>query len=211
MSIRGFGDLGNKPEEEKKRNTNDYYAGGDKSGIAIQTPDDVNDILNQARNQSADPGQQPGEDEISIKITLWKNGFCVDDGEFRDYDEPQNKQFMTDIRANRVPQEIFQKTRGKPVAVNLDDKSGEDYRPPTPPSYVAFSGEGVKMSDTTSSAAEPINMSQDGPPFDESQPTCMIQVRFHNGQTKKITMNTESPVSLLHEFVMMAAPVDGSY
>ena len=35
MSIRGFGDLGNKPEEEKKRNTNDYYAGGDKSGIAI--------------------------------------------------------------------------------------------------------------------------------------------------------------------------------
>jgi hypothetical protein len=31
--IRSLGDL-NK-EEENKRNTNDYYAGGDKSGLAI--------------------------------------------------------------------------------------------------------------------------------------------------------------------------------
>jgi UBX domain-containing protein 1 len=60
-------------------------------------------------------------------------------------------------------------------------------------------------------ADEPINMNADNPPYDESQPICQIQVRFHNGQTKKITMNTNSPVSLLHEFVMFAAPVNGSY
>jgi hypothetical protein len=49
--IRGLGDL--KKDEEQKGKTNEYYAGGDKSGIAVQTPEDVRKIMEQAREQSS--------------------------------------------------------------------------------------------------------------------------------------------------------------
>jgi hypothetical protein len=50
--IRGFGDL-NKEENKGPGRGNEYYAGGEKSGINVQAPEDVKDIISQARNQSS--------------------------------------------------------------------------------------------------------------------------------------------------------------
>jgi UBX domain-containing protein 1 len=32
-----------------------------------------------------------------VRVTLWKNGFQVDGGEFRDYNTPENKKFMEEM------------------------------------------------------------------------------------------------------------------
>ena len=45
---------------------------------------------------------------MEVKLTLYANGFTVDDGEFRDYNEPQNKEFMEEVKKGYVPKELQQ-------------------------------------------------------------------------------------------------------
>ena len=40
-----------------------------------------------------------------IKLTLYKNGFTINDGEFRDKNLPQNKKFMEDVEKGEIPRE----------------------------------------------------------------------------------------------------------
>lgn len=49
------------------------------------------------------------------------------------------------------------------------------------------------------------------PPVDESKPKTTIQLRFHNGDRASITVNIDQKVSVIHNYVMNAAPVDGEY
>ncbi len=83
-----------------------------------------------------------------MRITLYSNGFTVDRGEFRPYDDEKNKQFMKELNEGYVPKEIQEKYRGKGIGVALEDKRKEAYKPPTPPSYVAYSGEGQSLGGT---------------------------------------------------------------
>ena len=51
---------------------------------------------------------------------------------------------MKELNEGYVPKEIQEKYKGG-VSVGLEDKRKEAFRPPTPPKYVAYSGEGVSM------------------------------------------------------------------
>ena len=44
------------------------------------------------RDTVAEPEENP-----NITITFWRQGFVVDDGPLRKYDEPQNQAFLKDI------------------------------------------------------------------------------------------------------------------
>ena len=87
-----------------------------------------------------------------MEVTLYKNGFTLDKGPFRPYEEPQNKQFMNEMNASRVPAEIMEKYKNRDPKLprpsfgfKVGDKREKDYRPPTPPpqpKYVSFSGAG---------------------------------------------------------------------
>lgn len=80
-----------------------------------------------------------------MKITLYQNGFTIDDGTFRDYNAPENKEFMKELNEGYVPKELQNQTKGKGVNVSLEDRRKDVYRPPTPPKYVAYSGSGMSM------------------------------------------------------------------
>ena len=205
--------LHDKKKEERKedRKSSDFYAGGQKSGLAVQSPEDVDSMLNRARQDSSNPATRPDPNEVTITVTLYANGFTVDDGPFRDYEAPENRRFIAEMNQNRVPGELLSKTKGKPVAVSLSDKRSEKYVPPPPPKYVAFSGEGQRMGGGSAVPAGTVDLSTPEPLCDSSQPTTSVQVRFHNGQRKTITVNVTTRVEAIHEYVMMAAPVDGDY
>lgn len=49
------------------------------------------------------------------------------------------------------------------------------------------------------------------PIVDESKPKTTIQIRFHNGERANLTLNLDHRVADLHEYIMMAAPVEGDY
>ncbi len=53
---------------------------------------------------------------------------------------------MKELNEGYVPKEIHDKYKDGGVSVMLDDKRKKEYRPPTPPKYVAFSGSGAQLS-----------------------------------------------------------------
>jgi UBX domain-containing protein 1 len=203
--IHGLGDLNKKDKEEKKKKTNDYYAGGQASGLAVSSPD-VSGIVNKASKDS-----RPEKNEVNITITLFSNGFQVNDGPFRDYNAPENRAFMADINQGRVPAELHSMTRGRPVAVSLQDRRSEEYQLPPPPKYVAFSGKGESVASVQAQPVGTVNMNAPDPPFEASLPSTTVRIQFHNGQRKTITVNLGSPVQLLYEYVTFAAPVNGNF
>jgi hypothetical protein len=149
-------------------------------------------IVEQAQNRSEDSGPPPtGSGGLQRVIILYRNGFIVDDGPFRDITSPENQTFIRSLEAGNVPAgkinlhmyaianysitpliqsynciiirsvpisifefssllikssthitflfpEMSQGATGD-IEVSLNDKRAEDYVPPPPPSYVAFS------------------------------------------------------------------------
>jgi UBX domain-containing protein 1 len=56
-----------------------------------------------------------------IKLTLYRNGFAIDDGAFRDLNLPENKKFMSEIEKNIIPEELVQQGY-KELGIALEDK-----------------------------------------------------------------------------------------
>ena len=206
--IRGLGDF--KKEEKKDDKKKTSYAGGEKSGMAVEHPTDIDSIVEKARQGGKEHASEGKGGKTELKITLYSNGFVVGDGPFRQYDAPENVQFMKELNEGYVPNEIRDKYKGG-ISVGLEDKRQEAYRPPTPPKYVAYSGQGQSIGGVQGQGLA-VDKSAGGlPPVDESKPKTTIQIRFHNGERASITINLHRKVADIHEYVMMAAPVDGDY
>ena len=60
-----------------------------------------------------------------IKLVMWKDGFTVDNGPHRRYDDPANKQFLDEITQGRLPMEL--RALGTEVNVSMEDRRKDDY------------------------------------------------------------------------------------
>ncbi|KAJ1260925.1 hypothetical protein BS78_10G269100 [Paspalum vaginatum] len=64
---------------------------------------------------------------ILHQINLWNNGFSVDDGPLRSYDDPANADFIESLKMSQCPQELERADRSMPNHVSVINKL-EDYR-----------------------------------------------------------------------------------
>jgi UBX domain-containing protein 1 len=98
-------------DEEAKKDKNEYYAGGNDargggSGLAVEgRPEHVKKLYEQAAGHGRGVADRP-EGTTATKVTLYKNGFIVDGGEFRDLEIPENRAFMDTLTAGHVPKEV---------------------------------------------------------------------------------------------------------
>lgn len=94
------------------------------------------------RDNVPDVAQNP-----NITITFYRQGFVVDDGPLRRYDEPSNASFLRDIDNGVVPTELHSRmNRGATAAnVTLVDKKQSDYEEPEKPKIISFSGSGQRL------------------------------------------------------------------
>ncbi|KAH8741144.1 hypothetical protein FG386_001271 [Cryptosporidium ryanae] len=195
--IRGLSDLNNTSGNNDNGHNTSSYTGGEKSGIAVENP-----------------GGSDNNDRIpknAFKITLYKNGFILDEGEFRDISIPENQEFVNDIRKSVAPEELRKRSLSNgTVHIALDDRSSEVYVPPKKAMEV-FSGSGNSLSQVKGSGYD-VNINSDfNFSIDNSKPTTNIQLRFHNGQKKVVTLNHTNTIGDLHCIFMEYAPVDGEY
>ncbi|KAK4337060.1 hypothetical protein RND71_043756 [Anisodus tanguticus] len=166
-----------------------FYAGGSRhSGQQILGPPKATDeIIKDLFKSALEAGAQPTENEDGViddkpsesfpdnlkpessssskkptvrKLKLWRNGFSIDDGKLRSYDEPENLEFIASVKKGEIPQELINETRGKETI----DISISDYRPVSPNSEKANEENAIKTLDT-----------------DLSKPTTKIQVRLADG------------------------------
>ena len=166
-------------------------------------------------NKAKQGGSVKADEKTDCKITLYANGFKVDDGEFREYSDPANAEFMKDIKAGYVPKELQQRTGGKGTSIALEDRRQEEFKKPPPPKE-KFGGAAVSLggaAPTQAAVAGEVNLSNEAhkPRVDESKAKTMVSICFHTGKSVKIELNTDHTVRDIMKYVESVAPVAGEY
>ncbi|KAL6546792.1 Plant UBX domain-containing protein 4 [Orobanche minor] len=150
--IRTLSDL-NRPAAHDTDSDSDapqeYYTGGEKSGMLVQAPskdNDIDAIFDQARQLGAVRGPLENEPSASSRnfsgtgrllsgettpaspqlpeslvhnIVFWRNGFTVNDGPLRRLDDPENAPFIESVVKSECPKELEPSDRRSAVSVNL--------------------------------------------------------------------------------------------
>jgi UBX domain-containing protein 1 len=221
--FRTLDDLKKEQKDTKKKDkkTTESYTGGEKSGMAVENPEDIQGILKKAKENSKaakERGLNSGPEEehaSNCKITLYRNGFTVDEGEFRSYNDPANKKFMAELNKGTVPEELRSKYP-QGLRVGLEDRKKEEYELPPPPKYTAFSGKGTSLggapaiTNTTTTPAV-INTKAEPPKVNSSKPKTRVMIRLHTGKTEEIEVNLSTRVSEIFNYVWSLAPVTGEF
>ncbi|KAF8258598.1 ubiquitin-related domain-containing protein [Lactarius quietus] len=184
-SGRRFATLNDDDSDGDDDEPQNYFAGGERSGINVQNPDRgpdssgrglMRDLLARALNDRPlepelegtqrsnafsgggytlgsdevestyvpDPNGPPNPtEETAIRdITFWRDGFSVEDGELRRYDDPAQAQILSEINAGRAPPSILNVHPGQPVELRVLRRTEEDYVS-TP--RMGFAGAGSRL------------------------------------------------------------------
>lgn len=82
--------------------------------------------------------------EVAVVLRLWSNGFTVNDGPLRSYQDPNNMDFISSIQRGEVPRELIREHQGKEIDMTMEDKRHEEFAAPkTHPK--AFTGKGQTL------------------------------------------------------------------
>ncbi len=139
--------------------------------------------------------EQAGSDDsgqVRRTITMYREGFVVDDGPYRRLDDPENAAFLRSLAMGRTPAEIMEDGEGGNVVVGLVDKRQEDYVE----TFQSFSGAGATLGNSTAitgSIVDPASLPAPTP-LDESRPSTSIQVRLPNGKRQVLKINLDVQV-----------------
>lgn len=151
---------------------------------------------------SSSSGAPPRDGRVSI--VFYKNGFVVNDGELRSFEDPANAAFLASINKGEVPAEIIAergpgRRRGEEpeIEVDLSDKRTEEY---VPPPYRAFGGAGSAVGGGAAAPASAVvsggSVAGAGAiPVDDSKPTATIQVKLADGRKERIVLNLSHTVA----------------
>lgn len=162
---------------------------------------------------------EPEPQEMTIKF--WRNGFSVDDGPLRSYDDPANEDFLRSIRHGDVPRELFALAQGRgEINLNMEDHKTEDYVPVKKP-LKPFTGEGHRLGSVVPSSVASTDTSSTLPPRDiktaeteaqealqlnPDEPHTSIQIRLADSSRLIMRINTNQTVRRIREFLCRARP-----
>ncbi len=183
-----------KAEKDKKKIT-DSYTGGKSSGIAVENPQD--DWLEKMKKY--DNKDRFDKTKNKLKLSLYKNGFIVDNGEFRNKNEPANKKFMEEIEKGYIPNELVKKGITD-LGIEMDDHRDENYEPPKEEKkFQAFTGLGKSISSVNT---EGLHVNKNATSnVDRSKPTCKVNIRLFNGEVVSEDFNLNQTLQDVINFV----------
>ena len=183
-----------KAEKDKKKIT-DSYTGGKLSGIAVENPQD--DWLDKMKKY--DNKEKFDKTKNKLKLSLYKNGFIMDNGEFRNKNEPANKKFMEEIEKGYIPNELVKKGITD-LGIEMDDHRDENYEPPKEEKkFQAFTGLGKSISSVNT---EGLHVNKNATSnVDRSRPTCKVNIRLFNGEVVSEDFNLTQTLQDVINFV----------
>jgi len=163
---------------------------------------------------SAPKDEKPRE----FALKMWQNGFSIDDGALRAYNDQENREFLNDVMRGRIPRELVREARGGEVMVNMEDHKDRPYEAPkvkTKP----FQGSGnvlgsiapavASATQASSSAGSPALSEADAQKkvnVDSSKPMTTLQVRLSSGGRLVVKMNESNTISDLRRYIRLVKP-----
>jgi hypothetical protein len=227
---KGSGDS----DDEDKKGDNLYVGGidakgGGGSGLMVEDNPNgnggaaaANDVFSRVlanasstqvdgNEKSAAGGGGDDNDEEKNVITMYANGFVLNDGPLRDPDtNAEDKAFCDDLMKGYVPRELVRNrdpTKKQSVRLALADRRHETYTPPVAPSYVAFSG-GAALGSTHATTSEGIfspGTLPMGPELNPNEPSTTIQIKTNDGKKLRLKVNLTITVEELAALVAESA------
>lgn len=166
---------------------------------------------------------RPNEPPQERVLHLWQDGFSIDDGELRRFDDPNNAMDLQMIRQGRAPLHLMNVRYDQPVDVKLQQHD-ENWRP-LPKIYRPFGGEGRRLGSpvpgepsvaaapapaaaaaaSTQSAASGSSATA-SMSVDDSQPTIVIRIQMPDGTRLPARFNTTHTIEDVYGFVQRASP-----
>ncbi|KAJ0116981.1 hypothetical protein N8I77_008849 [Diaporthe amygdali] len=254
-----------------RRGPRDLFAGGEKSGLAVQDPSRnaadpqnvIKDILAKAK---ANAKRAPSEEEtpgpsrssnfrgsgttvggegtesrtipdpsgprapprpseelpvVTRTLHLWRDGFSIEDGPLRRYDDPEHAMDLQMIRTGRAPLHLMEVEHGQRCDVRLQQHE-EDWHQ-LPRIYKPFGGQGRRLGSpvpgdgntapvATQTTAAPATSSAQpaaGPApiadLDSSQPTVAIRFQMPDGSRLPARFNLSHTIGDLYQFARSAS------
>ncbi|KAH9992548.1 SEP-domain-containing protein [Russula compacta] len=115
--------LNDRPLEPEPEGTGNQGSAAFSGGGYTLGSDDVESTY--VPDPNAPPN--PAEETAIRHLTFWRDGFSVEDGELRAYDDPAQAQVLSEINAGRAPPSILNVLPGQPVEVRVSRRTDEDY------------------------------------------------------------------------------------
>ncbi|SPP75699.1 NSFL1 cofactor p47 [Drosophila guanche] len=154
-----------------------------------------------------------------VVLKLWSQGFSIDGGELRHYDDPENKEFLETVMRGEIPQELLE--MGRMVNVDVEDHRHEDFKRQAAPQ--TFKGSGQKLGSPVANvvAAKAPAVAAAVPPAEAAQqeanardainlnseaPSTTLQIRLADGSRLAAQFNLTHTVSDIRRFIQTARP-----
>ena len=61
---------------------------------------------------------------------MWRQGFSIDDGDLRPYNDPANRAFLSSVMRGSIPDELVHMAQGGEVHVDMEDHKEEEFVKP---------------------------------------------------------------------------------
>ncbi|KAH7968409.1 hypothetical protein HPB52_008268 [Rhipicephalus sanguineus] len=160
-------------------------------------------------------GPAKPQPSVSRVLKMWEDGFSIDDGPSRSYDDASSQQFLQSIRRGEVPAEMLQEAGGAEVDVIMEDHRHQQFSPRRV-KVTPFEGTGHRLGVVTptlsrqtvttpslehaeANAKKAINLN-------EALPTTNIQVRLSDGSRLVAHMNQTNTVADIRKYIVNARP-----
>lgn len=162
--------------------------------------DMIDDIFEQVKKGQGPPDDDDGQAVDKRKITFWKNGFQVDDGEFRSNDDPANSDFLASVSRGQVPRELYN-PRMK-VDVEVEDNRDKDYKPPKVP-VNPFAGKGHSLNDSAPPKPAPA-AAPSGPvrtDYSDGRASTKVRIQLPTGTLLTLTVAQAATIGELKQYI----------
>ena len=155
----------NIPNFPKERTPEDnYYGKGNKAY----------DHYNQKRQE--DNNEKFEKTKNKIKLVVYKNGFILNNGKFRDKSIPENQRFMEEVEKGNIPQEIIQQGITD-LGILLINRKTEIYYPPIPITPITQITQITQINPINPITVNPINQFNQLNQFNQDQSTDIFNIQ----------------------------------
>ncbi|KAK6028958.1 SEP domain protein [Ostertagia ostertagi] len=85
-------------------------------------------------------------EEVVVELFMWENGFSIDDGPLRSFDNPESQQFLQSIMQGRVPAELLAAHPRRRIDLRMQKRTGP-YEPPKLKPFQVIDDESIDLKD----------------------------------------------------------------
>ncbi|CAL1585982.1 unnamed protein product [Knipowitschia caucasica] len=173
--------------------------------VPIRRSFSVEDLLDEVEKICYDAS---GTSKLEMVVRLWKDGFTVNDGEFRSYSVPENQDFLDSIKRGELPSEWASRAEEEELEISVEDFIEESYVPKKK-AFHPFSGRGYRLGSVAPRVvARSPSVHEDGESapipmvtLDHALPVTSLQIWLADGRRLIQRFNLSHRITDVQDFV----------